>query len=141
MKIKVKNFTSFDFRISDHIEFETTSSPGICWNLQKEIVESNTKTFIGKLSSISGLENGTNLVIWITLNFLGLLSESISLKLRFVGSNLKKDILHSMSCQPYGRLKPEQEWHSGYATVHFCPLASLYFSLEFFYLDLLSWGI
>lgn len=117
MKIKVKNFTTFDLRISDHIEYETKSRPEISWSLQREAVESNTRVYIGKLSWVSDLEKGTNLVIWISLKFPALELESISLKLRFIGSHLKKDILHSMSCQPYGRLKPEQEWHSGYATV------------------------
>lgn len=118
MWVKVKNYSSFLFHISHMVEYETLEEPETMWRGDVTSIHPQSKRIIGSFQVPPNLPAGKNVLLWVTLSFEEHLSQSerLCLKVRFLKSSLGSQVLHTIASQPFGNLRPEQEWHGGHAS-------------------------
>jgi len=119
MKIKIKNLTSFAFSISFDFESEMKEDQRRWFQVEKSYLNSGCKDYIAKYKIPTDQENGTNSILWINLipDRLYSKAELLSVKIRMAAKNMITEILHSIGCEPLGKIKPDPEWHTGHAEV------------------------
>lgn len=120
MKIKIQNRTSFTFNLKHECEHEiqAADTDELLASLYQDTIEPNKKMVVASILMPDNLSPGANILSWFSINQRDFADESsLSIKIRMVGQSFGAKLLHSISSSPYGALKPEHEWHSGYSTV------------------------
>lgn len=119
MKIKIQNRTSFSFRLKYECEHEIQADAGEnLVDLFEEVVEPNKKIVVASIRLPEDLRSGANMLSWFSISQRDFADDSsLSIKIRMVGQSFGAKLFHSISSSPFGALKPEHEWHSGYSTV------------------------
>lgn len=120
MKIKIQNRTSFSFRLKYECEHEIQADADeTLVDLYQEVVEPNKKIVVASIRFPDDLSSGANMLSWFSISQRDFADESsLSIKIRMVGQSFGAKLFHSISSSPFGALKPEHEWHSGYSNVH-----------------------
>lgn len=119
MKVKIKNQTSIEFSATFSLQSEEYDVSALVWDQRTPVIPAQSKTELGKIRIPENLKPGSNALLWIDISPAdgNLSSQSLSLKIRFAGGVVSSQLYHSLSSNPYGGLRPEQEWHAGNAVV------------------------
>lgn len=119
MKIKIQNRTSFSFCLKYECEHEAqTDHAEELASLYQDVIEPNKKMVVASIRLPDDLRAGANVLSWFSLSQRHFTDKSLlNIKIRMVGHSFGTKLFHSISSSPFGALKPEHEWHSGYSTV------------------------